>query len=218
MPNAVPEKPWSHIIADFITKLPLAQEYDAILVVCDKMTKMAYFVPTTERTSVEGVTRLFQDNVWKLHGLPESIIIDRGAQFVAGMIRELNQMLGINTKLSTAYHPQTNGQTERMNQELEQYLRMFIDHHQEQWLDWLATVEFIYNNKMQMSTRVLPFKANNGQDLYMGFEMRKKRKFERTKEFAKRIKEVHKEVEAVLRKSQEEMRKRSEPEEYRVGD
>ena len=218
MPNAVPEKPWSHIIADFITKLPLAQEYDAILVVCDRMTKMAYFVPTTERTSVEGVTRLFQDNVWKLHGLPESIIIDRGAQFVAGMIRELNQMLGINTKLSTAYHPQTNGQTERMNQELEQYLRMFIDHHQEQWLDWLATVEFIYNNKMQMSTRVLPFKANNGQDLYMGFEMRKKRKFERTKEFAKRIKEVHKEVEAVLRKSQEEMRKRSEPEEYRVGD
>ena len=218
MSNAVPEKPWSHIIADFITKLPLAQEYDAILVVCDRMTKMAYFVPTTERTSVEGVTRLFQDNVWKLHGLPESIIIDRGAQFVAGMIRELNQMLGINTKLSTAYHPQTNGQTERMNQELEQYLRMFIDHHQEQWLDWLATVEFIYNNKMQMSTRVLPFKANNGQDLYMGFEMRKKRKFERTKEFAKRIKEVHKEVEAVLRKSQEEMRKRSEPEEYRVGD
>ena len=69
-----------------------------------------------------------------------------------------------------------------------------------------------------MSTKVLPFKANNGQDPCMGFEMRKKRKFERTKEFAKRIKEVHKEVEAVLRKSQEEMRKRSEPEEYRVGD
>ena len=86
-----------------------------ILVVCDRMTKMAYFVPTIERTSVEGVAKLFQDNVWKLHRLPESIITDKGVQFVAGMMRELNQMLGINTKLSTAYYLQTNSQIERMN-------------------------------------------------------------------------------------------------------
>jgi len=76
---------------------------------------------------------LFRDNVWKLHGLPESIILDRGPQFVAGLMRELNGILGIVSKLSTAFHPQTNGQTERVNQELEQYLRMFIDHRQEQW-------------------------------------------------------------------------------------
>jgi len=92
------------------------------------MTKMAYFVPTMEKTSVEEVARLFWDNVWKLHGLPESIITDRGAQFAAEMMRELNRMLGIDTKLSTSYHPQMDGQTERMNQDLEQYLRMFIDH------------------------------------------------------------------------------------------
>ena len=109
MPNVVPEKPWSHITADFITKLPLAQEYDTILVVCDRMTKMAHFVPTIEKTLVEGVARLFQDNVWKLHGLPESIITDRGAQFAAEMMRELNQMLGIDTKLSTAYYLLTDG-------------------------------------------------------------------------------------------------------------
>jgi len=128
MPNTVPEKPWTHISMDFITKLPLVQGYDSILVVCDRMTKMAYFVPTTEKTLVEGVARLFWNNVWKLHGLPESIITDRGAQFTAGIMKELNQMLGIDTKLSTAYYPQTDGQTERMNQDLEQYLRMFIDH------------------------------------------------------------------------------------------
>jgi len=128
MPNTVPEKPWTHISMDFITKLLLAQEYDSILVVCDRMTKMAYFVPTTEKTLVEGVARLFWNNVWKLHRLPESIITDRGAQFTAGIMKELNQMLGIDTKLSTAYYPQTDGQTERMNQDLEQYLRMFIDH------------------------------------------------------------------------------------------
>ena len=83
-------------------------------------------------------------------------------------------MLGIDTKLSTAYHPQTDSQMERMNQELEQYLRIFIDHCQEQWPDWLVTAEFAYNNKVQTSTKVLLFKANNGQDPHIGFEMKKK--------------------------------------------
>ena len=77
MPNAIPEKPWSHILADFITKLPLAQEYDAILVVCDWFSKMAHFIATTEKTSAEGLAKLFWDYVWKLHRLPESIILDR---------------------------------------------------------------------------------------------------------------------------------------------
>jgi len=107
MPNSAPEKPWAHISVDFITKLPLAQGYDSILVVCDRMTKMAHFVPTTEKTSVEGLARLFRDYIWKLHGLPESIMSDRGAQFAAGLMRELNKMLGIETKLSIAFHPQT---------------------------------------------------------------------------------------------------------------
>jgi len=128
MPNSIPDKAWTHISADFITKLPLVQGYDSILVVVDRFTKMAHFVPTTEKTTSEGLARLFRDNVWRLHGLPKSIISDRGPQFAAGLMRELNGMLGIKTKLSTAFHPQTNGQTERMNQELLQNLRMFIDH------------------------------------------------------------------------------------------
>jgi len=88
---------------------------------------MAHFVPTTEKTTAEGLARLFRDNVWRLHGLPESIISDRGPQFAAGLMKELNGLLGIKTKLLMAFHPQTDGQTERMNQELEQYLQMFID-------------------------------------------------------------------------------------------
>jgi len=115
MPNSIPDKAWSHISADFITKLPLAQGYDSILVVVDHFTKMAHFVPTMEKTIAEGLARLFRDNVWRLHGLPESIISDRGPQFAAGLMRELNGLLGISTKLSTAFHPQTDGQTERMN-------------------------------------------------------------------------------------------------------
>jgi len=92
MPNSIPEKPWIHISADFITKLPLAQGYDSILVVVDRLTKMVYFIPTMEKTLAEGLVRLFRDNVWKLHRLPESIISDREPQFVAGLMRELNRM------------------------------------------------------------------------------------------------------------------------------
>jgi len=132
MPNSIPEKPWTHISADFITKLPLAQGYDLILVVVDRLTKMAYFIPTTEKTMAEGLARLFRDNVWKLYGLSESIISNRGPQFAAGLMRELNRMLGIESKMSTVFYPQTDGQMERVNQELKQYLRMFINHRQEQ--------------------------------------------------------------------------------------
>jgi len=152
MPNSIPEKPWAHISADFITKLPLAQGYDSILVVVDWLTKMVHFIPTTEKTLAEGLARLFRDNMWKLHGLPESIILDRGPQFTAGLMRELNEILGIKSKLSMVFYPQTDGQTERVNQEIEQYLRMFIDHRQDQWPEWLGTTEFTYNNKTHLST------------------------------------------------------------------
>jgi len=105
MPNSIPEKPWTHILADFITKLPLAQGYDSILVVVDQLTKMVHFIPTTEKTLAEGLARLFRDNVWKLHRLLESIILDKGPQFVAGLMKELNGMLGIESKLLMAFHP-----------------------------------------------------------------------------------------------------------------
>jgi len=92
-------------LADFITKLPIVQGYDSILVVVDRLTKMVYFISTIEKTLAEGLARLFRDNVWKLHGLPESIISDRGPQFVAEIIQELNRMLGIESKLLMAFHP-----------------------------------------------------------------------------------------------------------------
>ena len=96
---------------------------------------MSHFVVTTEKTMAEGLARLFRDNVWKLHGLPESVISDRRLQFAAGMMKELNKMLGIETKLSMAYHPETDGQTERTNQKLEQYLRMYVNHRQNNWAE-----------------------------------------------------------------------------------
>ena len=99
IPNTIPEKPQRHISADFITKLPLVQEYNAILVVCNQFTKMVHFITTTEKTSAEGLARLFRDQVQWLHKLLESIILDREPQFVIEIIKKLNKILGIETKL-----------------------------------------------------------------------------------------------------------------------
>jgi len=82
---------------------------------------------------VEGLAKLFRNNIWKLYGLPESMISDRRPQFAAGLTKELNKMLGIKTKLSIVYYPQTDGQMKRTNQELEQYLRMYVNHRQNNW-------------------------------------------------------------------------------------
>ena len=117
--SEVSEKPQMHLMVDFITKLPVVVRKDAILVVCDRLSKMTHFMATIEGMSVEGLARLFRDNIWKLHGLPESIVSDRGPQFVAELMKELNQMLRIETRLSTVFHSQMDGQTEKMNQELE---------------------------------------------------------------------------------------------------
>jgi len=223
MPNFIPEKPWRHISANFIVKLPLAQGYDAILVICDHLAKMAHFIPTTEKTLAAELAQLFRNNMWKLHGLLESIILDKGAQFVAGMMRELNERLGIKTKLSTAYHPQTDRQTKCINQELEQYLRMFVDHRQEQWPEWLGMAEFTYNNKKHTAAQILPFEANYSLNPRMGFEGRRGKRFEAAEEFAERMEQVQEEVKAALGKVQEEMRKyadrkRREGIEFKAGD
>ena len=141
-------------MVDFITKLLLVAGKDVILVICDRLFRMMYFVVIIEETLAEGLARLFRDNIWKLYGLPKSIVLNRGPQFATEMTKELNNMLGIKTKLLTAFYPQIDDQIERMNQELEQYLRFFIDHRQKNWLEQLALAEFAINNKIYLITKV----------------------------------------------------------------
>jgi len=221
--SEVPQKMWTHLMVDFITKLLVVAGKDAILVVCNRLSKMTHFVATTEGTSAEGLARLFWDNVWKLHGLPESVVLDRGPQFAAELTKELNRMLGIRTKLSTAFHPQTDEQTERMNQELEQYLRFFIENRQKDWPEWLAMAEFAVNNKVHTTTKVSPFMANYGREMRIGGDIRRKGKVENATEFVERMKKVHEEAEMALRKIQEEMKRyadrgRKETEKWKKGD
>ena len=143
--------------------------------------------------------------------------------FAVGMVKELNNLLKIQTKLSTAYHSQTNDQIERINQELEQYIRVFINHRQEQWLDQLGTAEFAYNNKIHSVIKVSPFKVNYSQEPRIEFEERRKEKYEVVRKFVERIKKIQEKAKAALRKAQEKMKKftdkrQGEEEEYRVRD
>jgi len=131
--SEVLEKLWTHLIVDFIMKLPLVAGKDLILVVCNRLSKMTYFVAITEEILAEELVQLFRNNVWKLHGLPESVILDRELQFIVELTKKLNRMLGIETKLLMCFHPQTDGQTEQMNQKLEQYLQFFVNYRQKDW-------------------------------------------------------------------------------------
>ena len=203
MANKISVKLQTHLTVDFIIKLSLVAGKDAILVVCNRLLKMAYFVATMEGTSVKGLTRLFRNNMWKLHGLPESVIGDRGPQFVAELTKELNRMLGIETRLLKAFHLQTDGQMEQINQELEQYLRFFIEYRQRNQPEQLATEEFAVNNKIHSATKVLPFIANYGKELRMGGDIRRKGK---ETELIERMKKVQEKAGATLRKAQEEMK------------
>ena len=221
--SEVPEKLWTYLMIDFITKLPIVARKDAILVVCDRLSKMTHFVATIEGTSAEGLARLFRDNIWKLHGLPESVVSDRGPQFAVELTKELNRMLKIETRLSIAFHLQTDGQTEQINQELEQYLRFFVDHRQKDWPELLASAEFVVNNKAYLATKVSLFIVNYRRELRMGGDIRKRGKVEKAMEFAERIKKVHEEAGAALTKAQEDIKRqvdkgRKETEDWKKGD
>ena len=119
-----------------------------------------------------GLAKLYRDHVWKLHGLPEEIISDRGKEFVSEFTTALYELLGIQAAPSTAYHPQTDGQTERVNQEIETYLRIFVNYRQDDWVEWLPIAEFCYNNRVHSSTGQTPFRINTGQDPRMNLQDR----------------------------------------------
>ena len=164
MPNHIPYHQWQIISVDLFTELPQSHGYDSILISIDRLSKQAHFIATTSDITSLRVAWLFWDGIWKLHGLPEEVISDRGPQFMSNFMRGLSEILGIKVAASTAYHPQTNGQTERANQEVEQFLRLFVNQRQDNWYDWLSIAEFAYNNQVHTLTQPSPFMLNTGQN------------------------------------------------------
>ena len=140
-------QPFSTIAMDFIVKLPQSQGYDSILTITDQgCTKMALFLPCNETISAEGVAQLYFNYVFLQFGVPSKVITDRDPRFTSQFMKELCTQLRIEQNVSTAYHPQTDGQSERTNQWLEQYLRFWVNHHQDNWRQLLPMAEYAHNS------------------------------------------------------------------------
>jgi hypothetical protein len=205
-PLPIPDAPWDTISVDFIVELPESHGHDAAMVVVDSVNKTAHFIPTFITVSAVGSARLFMQHVWKHHGLPRRVISDRGPQFVAEFTRELYRLLGIKVAATTAYHPQGDGQTERVNQELEQYLRLFISQRQDDWVDLLPLAEFQYNNHVHSATQHPPFLLETGRLPRMGFEPdQRPSQVESVNEFTNRMRSTLDEAKAALAKSKDDM-------------
>ena len=163
-PLEIPESPWSDVSMDWITDLPrTARGHTSILVFVCKLTKMVHFCPTTDQATAEGWARLFIENVVRLHGLPSKLISDRDARFTGSFTTELCRLLGTRQALSTSFHPQTDGQTERTNRILEEMLRHYVSAQHDDWDEHLPMAEFAVNNAWQESTKQTPFFLNYGR-------------------------------------------------------
>ena len=164
MPLPIPPRRWSSISMDFIMELPLtARDHSAILVFVDRLTKMVHLVPTHTEVSAEQTAQLYVDNVFRHHGCQENIVSDRDPRFTGRFWRAVCGQLGTRLNLSTAFHPETDGQTERVNRVLEEFLRAFVTPSQDNWDLLLPMAEFAINNSVHTSTKYTPFFLNSGQ-------------------------------------------------------
>ena len=203
-PTETPTEPWRGISVDFITELPEAHGYDALMVVVCRFGKRGHFIPCHTTINAEGAARLFLREVWKHHGLPDDCISDRGPQFVSAFMRELYRLLGIKISASTAYHPQTDGQTERVNAELEGYLRLFVSERQDDWDEFIPMGEFAYNNAVHSSTQTTPFLIDTGRHPRMGFEPHRRAEIEEVNKFVDRMRTAYEEAKAAITKAKDE--------------
>ena len=202
----IPGTPWKSVQWDFIVKLPPSRDpmtgvvYDSILVIVERLTKYMVCIPYKESSSAEELSFAFLREVVAHHGMPEEIISDRDKLFTSKFWTALTAYLGVKRKLSTAFHPQTNGGTERMNQVIEAYLRCYVNYKQDNWVSLLPLAQFAYNSSITDTTKVSPFYANFGYELSAYNEPHSTNidnQLARTQ--ADEIKELHKELAEELR-------------------
>jgi len=223
-PLPIPSAPWDTISVDFIVELPQSAGHDSIMVVVDSVTKHAHFISMVTTISATRAAHLFLNHVWKHHSLPWKVVSDRGPQFVVEFTRELYRLLRIKLAATTAYHPQGDGQTEWVNQELEQYLRLFTNQRQDDWVGLLPFAEFQYNNQVHSSTQHPPFLLDTRHVPRMGFELDQPRScVESVNEFRDRMRDTLEEAKAALAKSKDDMmlyynQKQTPAPEFKVGD
>jgi len=194
------------------------------MTVVDSVSKRVHFVLIHTTVTVEGAARLFLYHIWKLYSLPKRVVSDHGPQFVASFTKELYRLLGIRLSSSIAWYPQTDGQTECVNQELNQFLRLFVNERQDNWYDLLLIAEFQHNNHVHSATQQPLFLLDTGRIPRMGFEPSQVPSgLETVNEFTERMKSATEEAKSAICKAQEDMmwyynRRRTPAPMYKPGD
>jgi len=223
-PLELPFAPWQSIAKDFITELPESEGCDQLWVVVDRFTKLAHFLPLPkEGKTAADLAVIFAREIWKYHGLPTDIVSDRDSRFTSETWKGFLQLSGIRPRMSTAFHPQTDGQTERLNQTIEAYLRAFVGYEQDNWAGLLPMAEFAYNNSVTTGNVMSPFYANYGFHPIASNPAAAGPLNPASTLYAHWMHAVHEESARCLEAAQERMRRyanteRSKPPEYQVGD
>jgi len=161
-PLTVPPQAWHTVCLDFIEGLPKSKGFDTILVVIDKFTKYGHFIPLSHPYSALSVAQLYMNNIYKLHGMPKMLVSYRDRVFTSALWQELFRLAETTLNMSSAYHPQTDGQTERLKQCLETYLRCLVQSCPSKWATWLPLAEFWYNTSFHSALGKTPFEVLYG--------------------------------------------------------
>jgi len=162
-PLPIPKGPWESVSMDFMVSLAPSRGFDAIMVVVDRFSKIAHFIPTKDSATAQETGRLFFTHVFKHHGLPKDIVSDRDPKFTNKIWRTLWKWMGLELKMNISFRPQTDGQTERVNLVIQQFLKNYVVVDQQDWVDHLELVEFCYNNSEHFATRSTPFQMVTGK-------------------------------------------------------
>ncbi|KAJ1595446.1 hypothetical protein NDA14_005957 [Ustilago hordei] len=228
-PLATPDRPWGSISLDFIEGLPPSKKYDSktydsILVIVDRLTKFAILAPTHKTVMAKQTAVLLYGHMVRLFGYPDHMVSDQGRQFISGAWKAFAEQMGVKHSLSTAYHPQTDGQTERVNQVIEQYLRMYCNYEQDDWVNLLDTAAFVYNNMVHNSIGVSPFFACYGwnpkahPDIPRRLGVNDPGRFEYLMDGKERCKYLQEQIREAQRRSVDQYNRKHKDIEFKVGD
>jgi hypothetical protein len=215
--------PWSSISMDFIIELPESNGYSSIWVIVDRFTKMAHFIPLKKPATAENLAKVFVREVWRLHGLPSDIVSDRDSRFTSDFWQGVLTLLKIRPRMSTSFRPQTDGQTEKVNQSVELYVRTFCNYEQDDWRDLLPLAEYAYNNSVTTGTGLSPFYANYGYHPRTNWPTKEEVKNPASEVYVHYVKSVHELCKEGLEKARKRMARYydlhvKEAPAYKVGD
>ncbi|KAL0185639.1 hypothetical protein M9458_017309, partial [Cirrhinus mrigala] len=158
-PLPIPQRPWSHIAMDFVTELPVSNGFTTILTVIDRFSKACRLIPLAKLPTAWETAKVILEQVFRFYGIPEDIVTDRGPQFTSRLWQAFCKQMNINVSLTSGYHPQSNGQAERLNQELTRFLRSYCFTNQQDWSQYLLWAEYAQNSLQKPATGTTPFKC-----------------------------------------------------------